>query len=130
MATDDNTLRQRTQHEQEKPPIGSDVDSDDDRSIDRTEAMLAAKEISKGGTDHTPSVLKMILAPLPPRWQNWLVRNIFGMGMIGGFVYVIMMGPIALMMLMAKLGNTRNLHMAHDCFIRRHYLHWALGAHV
>jgi len=68
------------------------VDSDDDRiRLDNVAAVIG----QDGGSSGTLA-LERVLAALPPRWRNWVIRGIFTWLMIGGFALIIYGGPLAL----------------------------------
>lgn len=51
------------------------------------------------GTDQSLGILQRLLAPLPPRWQNWVVRGITSVVMIAIFSFIIFLGPLAMVVL-------------------------------
>ncbi|XP_064632191.1 phosphatidate cytidylyltransferase, photoreceptor-specific-like isoform X2 [Lineus longissimus] len=55
------------------------------------------------GTDSTPEVLEASLKGLPPRWRNYIIRGIFSWVMIGGFAFVIYLGPLAMVALVLAI---------------------------
>jgi len=47
----------------------------------------------------TTDMLDATLKDVSPRWRNWIIRTIFSTMMISGFSFVVILGPIALVLL-------------------------------
>lgn len=107
-------LRRRTQ---ENPEENVDVSTNQKLEENKTEASKDDKNVESDeepvpdegniadlvkalpqATDKTTKVLDSALASLPSRWRNWIVRGIFSLLMIVGFVFIIWLGPIGLML--------------------------------
>nr|CAG4648607.1 EOG090X04NQ [Polyphemus pediculus] len=73
-----------------------DVDSEDDKSVGQKVNVNLSTTIPTG-TDKAPEVLDSILAYLPDRWKNWVIRGIFTWLMIFFFMGLVYAGPLALM---------------------------------
>ncbi|TKR72688.1 hypothetical protein L596_020100 [Steinernema carpocapsae] len=59
-------------------------------------------EITKGlpqGSDKICGLIDQILAPLPQRWRNWVVRGIFTVVMVSSFTFIVSRGSLAIMLL-------------------------------
>lgn len=81
-----------------KPSIDN-VDSDgEDKLIDESNIEDLVKELPQS-SDKTVQFLDNMLAVLPNRWRNYIVRSIFTLLMVFGFGLVIYWGPLALMIL-------------------------------
>ncbi|KAK2163087.1 hypothetical protein NP493_1485g00037 [Ridgeia piscesae] len=51
------------------------------------------------GSDKTTEAIDSALKDLPPKWRNWVIRGIFTWLMIFSFVFIIYLGPLALVVL-------------------------------
>ncbi|KAI7688435.1 hypothetical protein SSS_01849 [Sarcoptes scabiei] len=75
------------------------MDSDtEDKLIDESNIEDLVKELPQS-TDKTVQFLDNMLAVLPKKWRNYIVRTIFTLIMVIGFGLVIYSGPLALMIL-------------------------------
>ncbi|KAI2795898.1 hypothetical protein RDWZM_007335 [Blomia tropicalis] len=73
------------------------MDSDtEDKLVDETNIEELVKELPQA-TDRTVQFLDNLLAVLPNRWRNWIVRTIFTLLMVGSFGLIIYWGPLPLM---------------------------------
>nr|CAG4646196.1 EOG090X04NQ [Macrothrix elegans] len=75
-----------------------DLDSEDDKSLIKKSKIDLSSTIPTG-TDKAPEILDSTLSHLPPKWRNWVIRGIFTWLMIGGFGFIIYLGPLALMII-------------------------------
>lgn len=99
------TLSQQQQQQQQshanvvRKPSVDNVDSDgEDKLIDESNIEDLVKELPQS-SDKTVQFLDNMLAVLPNRWRNYIVRSIFTLLMVIGFGLVIYWGPLALMIL-------------------------------
>lgn len=101
------TLSQQQQQQQKqsshtnvvRKPSVDNVDSDgEDKLIDESNIEDLVKELPQS-SDKTVQFLDNMLAVLPNRWRNYIVRSIFTLLMVIGFGLVIYWGPLALMIL-------------------------------
>lgn len=74
------------------------VDSDDEKFPEESQVDALTKDLPQA-SDETNACLDNVLSSLPKRWRNWVVRGIFSLVMVGGFAFIIWMGPLALMIL-------------------------------
>ncbi|PAA76614.1 hypothetical protein BOX15_Mlig030952g3 [Macrostomum lignano] len=74
------------------------ADSADDEPAAAPVDPAVAQSIGQG-TDQSPGILQRLLAPLPPRWQNWVVRGIMSIVMIVIFSVIVYLGPLAMVVL-------------------------------
>ncbi|KAI6174360.1 Phosphatidate cytidylyltransferase [Aphelenchoides besseyi] len=105
--TGDDELRHR--RPQTLPPDGSGDQtdnetktprSDDEDDVDAVEARLEKiRELLPQGSDSMGSFVDTNLSGLTPKWRNWVVRGLFTIFMIGGFVLFVRKGATWLMFL-------------------------------
>lgn len=53
--------------------------------------------------DTSDEVLKEAFKDLNPRWRNWIIRGVFTMIMILGFIFMVYLGPLALTILVLAI---------------------------
>ncbi|KAL5964227.1 Phosphatidate cytidylyltransferase photoreceptor-specific [Taenia solium] len=96
-------------------PLASDLDIEPN----------AAEKVPHG-SDHVPVFLETSVAGLSPRLTNCIVRLFMSIVMIGGFLFLIYLGPLALVLLVLclQLACFKELiHIGHVVY-RTHNLPW------
>ncbi|VDD80630.1 unnamed protein product [Mesocestoides corti] len=116
--TPDGVCRQRSLPVQEDSPIGSGVGQSPFKRIgdcssadEAIETPLASDleidrcpaEKMRPGTDYVPTFLESSVQGLSPTLTNFIVRIFMSVNMIGGFLFMIYLGPLALVLLVLGL---------------------------
>ncbi|XP_064458519.1 phosphatidate cytidylyltransferase, photoreceptor-specific-like [Ornithodoros turicata] len=83
---------------QQESPDGTAVDSEEERLPEESQMDKLTKDLPQA-TDNTTQILDNALSTLPSRWRNYVVRGIFTVAMVLGFMAFIWGGPLALMIL-------------------------------
>ncbi|PAA49723.1 hypothetical protein BOX15_Mlig023673g2, partial [Macrostomum lignano] len=76
--------------------------------------------------EESSNILQRLLAPLSPRWQNWVIRTIMSFVMISSFSLIIYLGPLAivgLILLLQMLCFKEIIGIGHAIY-RSHDLPW------
>uniref|UniRef100_A0A0N5A0I7 Phosphatidate cytidylyltransferase n=1 Tax=Parastrongyloides trichosuri TaxID=131310 RepID=A0A0N5A0I7_PARTI len=78
---------------------GEDSDSDSMFTTENDKKLDDIVRKLPQGSDKMGHILDSVLSYLPDRWRNWIVRGIFTIIMIYGFKFVVLRGPLYLIML-------------------------------
>ncbi|VDN12104.1 unnamed protein product [Dibothriocephalus latus] len=85
----------------------------------------AVRDLSAGAA-HVPGFLEKQVEGLPPRLSNLILRTLMSIFMIGGFSFLVYLGPLALVVLVLflQMGCFKEIiHIGH-CVYRSHDLPW------
>ena len=78
-------------------PVEKELDDDD---IEPIPCKPSGAGLYSTKTYQDDKILNSALKNLNPRWKNWTIRTIFTLLMLGGFIYIIYLGQIAIMFLL------------------------------
>ncbi|VDM48614.1 unnamed protein product [Toxocara canis] len=78
--------------------VATSDESDADPIVSGERLSQLTKDLPQG-SDALGAYIDPVLAPLPSRWRNWVVRGIFSLIMISLFSFIIKLGPTWLMAL-------------------------------
>nr|VZI39174.1 unnamed protein product [Spirometra erinaceieuropaei] len=85
----------------------------------------AVRDLSQG-TSHVPGFLEKSVEGLPPKLSNLILRTLMSIFMIGGFSFLVYLGPLALVVLVLflQMGCFKEIiHIGHVVY-RSHDLPW------
>uniref|UniRef100_A0A0K0EL70 Phosphatidate cytidylyltransferase n=1 Tax=Strongyloides stercoralis TaxID=6248 RepID=A0A0K0EL70_STRER len=78
---------------------GEDSDSDAVLTTENDKKLNDIAKLLPQGSDNMGHIVDSLLSYFPERWRNWIVRGIFTIIMIYGFKFVVLRGPLYLVML-------------------------------
>uniref|UniRef100_A0A0N4Z6H4 Phosphatidate cytidylyltransferase n=1 Tax=Parastrongyloides trichosuri TaxID=131310 RepID=A0A0N4Z6H4_PARTI len=93
----DTSVRKRTPVKRKRPNVDSDSDFGYNTESEKKLGDLMSK--LPQGSDNMGYLLDQFLSYIPERWRNWVVRGIFTIIMISFFSFIILKGPLYLVLL-------------------------------